>query len=163
METSIYLQNEMPASCRFHKSNIYTAFHLTNTNNLKQQMKRQINTSNAPQAIGPYSQAISFDKILFISGQIPADPQTGEIVSGGVAEETHQVMKNLKAILEEAGSHFSNAVKTSIFLKNMDDFAVVNEIYASYFEEGNYPARETVQVAKLPKDVNVEISMIAHL
>ena len=126
-------------------------------------MKKQINTPNAPQAIGPYSQAISFDKILFISGQIPADPQTGQIVSGGVAEETHQVMKNLKAILEEAGSQFSNAVKTTIFLKNMDDFAVVNEIYASYFEEGNYPARETVQVAKLPKDVNVEISMIAHL
>ncbi len=126
-------------------------------------MKKQINTPNAPQAIGPYSQAISFDKILFISGQIPADPQTGQIVSGGVAEEAHQVMKNLKAILEEAGSQFSNAVKTSIFLKNMDDFAVVNEIYASYFEEGNYPARETVQVAKLPKDVNVEISMIAHL
>lgn len=126
-------------------------------------MKRQINTPNAPQAIGPYSQAISFDKILFISGQIPADPQTGQIVPGGVAEETHQVMKNLKAILEAAGSQFSNAVKTTIFLKNMDDFAVVNEIYASYFEEGNYPARETVQVAKLPKDVNVEISMIAHL
>lgn len=126
-------------------------------------MKKQINTPNAPQAIGPYSQAISFDKILFISGQIPADPQTGQIVSGGVAEEAHQVMKNLKAILEEAGSQFSNAVKTTIFLKNMDDFAVVNEIYASYFEEGNYPARETVQVAKLPKDVNVEISMIAHL
>lgn len=126
-------------------------------------MKKQINTPNAPQAIGPYSQAISFDKILFISGQIPADSQTGQIVSGGVAEEAHQVMKNLKAILEEAGSQFSNAVKTTIFLKNMDDFAVVNEIYASYFEEGNYPARETVQVAKLPKDVNVEISMIAHL
>lgn len=126
-------------------------------------MKNTINTLNAPQAIGPYSQAISFDKILFISGQIPANPATGEIVSGGVAEETHQVMKNLKAILEEAGSHFSNAIKTSIFLKDMNDFAVVNEIYASYFEEGNYPARETVQVAKLPKDVNVEISMIAHL
>ncbi len=126
-------------------------------------MKKQINTSNAPAAIGPYSQAISFDKILFISGQIPADPASGEIVSGGVAEETHQVMKNLKAILEEAGSTFSNAIKTSIFLKNMDDFAVVNEIYASYFEAGNYPARETVQVSKLPKDVNVEISMIAHL
>lgn len=126
-------------------------------------MKKQINTPNAPQAIGPYSQAISFDKILFISGQIPANPQTGEIVSGGVAEETHQVMKNLKAILEEAGSTFSHAIKTSIFLKDMNDFAVVNEIYASYFESGNYPARETVQVAKLPKDVNVEISMIAHL
>ena len=126
-------------------------------------MKKIINTTNAPQAIGPYSQAISIQNLLFISGQIPMNPATGEIVSGGVVEETHQVMKNLKAILEEAGSSFSNAVKTSIFLKNMDDFALVNEIYASYFEEGNYPARETVQVSKLPKDVNVEISMIAYI
>lgn len=126
-------------------------------------MKKIINTTNAPQAIGPYSQAISIQNLLFISGQIPMNPATGEIVSGGVGEETHQVMKNLKAILEEAGSSFSNAVKTSIFLKNMDDFALVNEIYASYFEEGNYPARETVQVSKLPKDVNVEISMIAYI
>lgn len=126
-------------------------------------MKNTINTTKAPQAIGPYSQAVSINNLLFISGQIPANPETGEIVAGGVGEEAHQVMKNLKAILEEAGATFSNAVKTSIFLKNMDDFALVNEIYASYFEEGNYPARETVQVSKLPKDVNVEISMIAHL
>lgn len=126
-------------------------------------MKNTINTTKAPQAIGPYSQAVSINNLLFISGQIPANPETGEIVSGGVGEEAHQVMKNLKAILEEAGSTFSNAVKTSIFLKNMDDFALVNEIYASYFEEGNYPARETVQVSKLPKDVNVEISMIAYI
>lgn len=126
-------------------------------------MKKTINTNNAPQAIGPYSQAVSINNLLFISGQIPANPETGEIVQGGVGEEAHQVMKNLKAILDEAGSSFSNAVKTSIFLKNMDDFALVNEIYASYFEEGNYPARETVQVSKLPKDVNVEISMIAYI
>lgn len=126
-------------------------------------MKKTINTNNAPQAIGPYSQAVSINNMLFISGQIPANPETGEIVQGGVGEEAHQVMKNLKAILDEAGSSFSNAVKTSIFLKNMDDFALVNEIYASYFEEGNYPARETVQVSKLPKDVNVEISMIAYI
>jgi len=126
-------------------------------------MKKTINTTNAPQAIGPYSQAISIQNLLFISGQIPTNPQTGEIVPGGTSEEAHQVMKNLKAILEEAGSSFSKVVKTSIFLKNMDDFGVVNEIYASYFEEGNYPARETVQVAKLPKDVNVEISMIAYI
>lgn len=126
-------------------------------------MKNTINTTKAPQAIGPYSQAVSINNLLFISGQIPANPQTGEIVQGGVGEEAHQVMKNLKAILEEAGSSFSNAVKTSIFLKNMDDFALVNEIYASYFEEENYPARETVQVSKLPKDVNVEISMIAYI
>lgn len=126
-------------------------------------MKNTINTDKAPQAIGPYSQAVSINNMLFISGQIPANPETGEIVSGGVGKEAHQVMKNLKAILEEAGSNFSNAVKTSIFLKNMDDFALVNEIYASYFEAGNYPARETVQVSKLPKDVNVEISMIAYI
>lgn len=126
-------------------------------------MKNTINTQNAPQAIGPYSQAVSINNMLFISGQIPANPETGEIVQGGVGEEAHQVMKNLKAILDEAGSSFSNAVKTSIFLKNMDDFALVNEIYASYFEQGNYPARETVQVSKLPKDVNVEISMIAYI
>lgn len=126
-------------------------------------MKNTINTQNAPQTIGPYSQAVSINNMLFISGQIPANPETGEIVQGGVGEEAHQVMKNLKAILDEAGSSFSNAVKTSIFLKNMDDFALVNEIYASYFEQGNYPARETVQVSKLPKDVNVEISMIAYI
>lgn len=126
-------------------------------------MKKTINTNNAPQAIGPYSQAVSINNMLFISGQIPANPETGEIVQGGVGQEAHQVMKNLKAILDEAGSSFLNAVKTSIFLKNMDDFALVNEIYASYFEEGNYPARETVQVSKLPKDVNVEISMIAYI
>lgn len=126
-------------------------------------MKKTINTDKAPQAIGPYSQAVSINNMLFISGQIPANPETGEIVQGGVGEEAHQVMKNLKSILDEAGSSFSNAVKTSIFLKNMDDFALVNEIYASYFEEGNYPARETVQVSKLPKDVNVEISMIAYI
>lgn len=126
-------------------------------------MKKTINTNHAPQAIGPYSQAVAINNMLFISGQIPANPETGEIVQGGVGEEAHQVMKNLKAILDEAGSSFSNAVKTSIFLKNMDDFSLVNEIYASYFEEGNYPARETVQVSKLPKDVNVEISMIAYI
>lgn len=126
-------------------------------------MKNTINTTKAPQAIGPYSQAVSINNLLFISGQIPINPETGELVQGGVGEETHQVMKNLKAILEQAGASFSTAVKTSIFLKNMDDFSLVNEIYASYFEEGNYPARETVQVSKLPKDVNVEISMIAHI
>lgn len=125
-------------------------------------MKKTINTIKAPQAIGPYSQAVSINNLLFISGQIPMNPETGELVQG-IEEETHQVMKNLKAILEEAGASFSTAVKTSIFLKNMDDFASVNEIYASYFEQGNYPARETVQVSKLPKDVNVEISMIAYI
>lgn len=125
-------------------------------------MKKTIHTQNAPQAIGPYSQAIALDNLLFISGQIPADPQTGEIISE-ISEATHQVMKNLDAILSEAGSDFSKVVKATIFLKDMDDFAVVNEIYASYFTDGVYPARETVQVAKLPSDVKVEISMIAHI
>lgn len=125
-------------------------------------MKKTIHTQNAPQAIGPYSQAIALDNLLFISGQIPADPQTRDIVSE-ISEATHQVMKNLDAILSEAGSDFSKVVKATIFLKDMDDFAVVNEIYASYFTDGVYPARETVQVAKLPSDVKVEISMIAHI
>ncbi len=125
-------------------------------------MKKTIHTQNAPQAIGPYSQAIALDNLLFISGQIPADPQTREIISE-ISEATHQVMKNLDAILSEAGSDFSKVVKATIFLKDMDDFAVVNEIYASYFTDGVYPARETVQVAKLPSDVKVEISMIAHI
>lgn len=125
-------------------------------------MKKTINTINAPQAIGPYSQAVSFSNMIFISGQIPADPKTREIVSE-IGEATHQVMKNLSAILDEAGSSFSKVLKTTIFLKDMNDFTTVNEIYASYFEGGNYPARETVQVAKLPADVKIEISMIAHI
>lgn len=125
-------------------------------------MKKKIHTQNAPQAIGPYSQAITLNNLLFISGQIPADPKTREIVSE-ISEATHQVMKNLEAILAEAGSSFSKVVKATIFLKNMDDFVIVNDIYASYFTDGVYPARETVQVAKLPSDVNVEISMIAYI
>ena len=125
-------------------------------------MKNTINTIHAPQAIGPYSQAVSFNGLLFISGQIPANPETREIVNE-IDAATHQVMKNLEAILTEAGSSFSKVLKTTIFLKNMDDFAVVNEIYASYFGDGIFPARETVQVAKLPADVKIEISMIAHI
>ncbi|ODS88571.1 MAG: reactive intermediate/imine deaminase [Chryseobacterium sp. SCN 40-13] len=124
-------------------------------------MKKIISTSNAPAAIGPYSQANMANGILYISGQIPADPETGKLMEG-IEDSTHQVMKNLKAILEEAGMSFKNVVKATIFLKNMDDFAVMNGIYASYLEEGNYPARETVQVSCLPKNVDVEISMIAH-
>lgn len=124
-------------------------------------MKKLISSDNAPQAIGAYSQAILSKGILYISGQIPVNPNTGKIVIG-IAEETHQVMKNLKAILEQADMSFSNVVKTSIFLTDMNDFPIVDEIYASYFGEGNYPARETIQVVTLPKNVNIEISMIAH-
>ena len=124
-------------------------------------MKKIISTTNAPAAIGPYSQANFANGILYISGQIPVNPETGKLVEG-IEKETHQVMKNLKAILTAADMDFSNAVKASIFLKNMDDFAEVNDIYASYFENEIYPARETVQVSCLPKNVDIEISMIAH-
>lgn len=124
-------------------------------------MKKLISSDNAPQAIGAYSQAILSKGILYISGQIPVNPNIGKIVIG-IAEETHQVMKNLKAILEQADMSFSNVVKTSIFLTDMNDFPIVNKVYASYFGEGNYPARETIQVVTLPKNVNIEISMIAH-
>ena len=123
--------------------------------------KKVISTSKAPAAIGPYSQANFINGVLYISGQIPIDPETGNLVDG-IEKETHQVMKNLKAILEEAGMSFSNVVKATIFLKSMDDFAAMNEIYASYLDANNYPARETVQVSCLPKNVDIEISMIAH-
>lgn len=124
-------------------------------------MKQQISTPNAPSAIGPYSQAILVNGTLYISGQIPINPENGTLVEG-IEAETHQVMKNLGAILAEAGMSFGNVVKSSIFLTDMENFVVVNEIYASYFTQQPYPARETIQVVKLPKGVNVEISMIAH-
>lgn len=125
-------------------------------------MKKIVHTLNAPQAIGPYSQAIVVRNFVYISGQVPVDPATGEVVSGEAPEQTHQVMKNLKAILNEAGIDFSNVVKTTIFLQDLNDFTTVNEIYASYFSDDQYPARECVEVARLPRDVKVEISMIAY-
>ena len=124
-------------------------------------MKKIISTANAPAAIGPYSQANFANGILYISGQIPVNPENGKLVEG-IEKETHQVMKNLEAILTEAGINFKNVVKATIFLKNMDDFAVMNDIYASYLDADSYPARETVQVSCLPKNVDIEISMIAH-
>lgn len=123
-------------------------------------MKKVISSNNAPSAIGPYSQAIWVNGTLYISGQIPINPNTGEVIFG-IEEETHQVMKNIQAILSEAGMNFSNVVKSNIFLKNMEDFSIVNDIYSSYLE-APYPARETIQVVALPKNVNIEISMIAH-
>lgn len=124
-------------------------------------MKKYITSTNAPAAIGPYSQAVSVNGILYISGQIPLDPQSGKIVEG-IEQATHQVMKNLQAILLEAGLEFKDVAKSTIFLKNMDDFAQMNEVYASYLDPEHLPARETVQVSCLPKNVDVEISMIAH-
>ncbi|WP_031427688.1 RidA family protein [Flavimarina sp. Hel_I_48] len=124
-------------------------------------MKKIITTKNAPAPIGPYNQAILSENTLYISGQIPVDPATGELVSGDIAKETDQVMLNLKAILEEANMDFENVVKSSIFLSDMANFGAVNTVYATYFNEKTAPARETVEVSNLPKYVNVEISMIA--
>lgn len=124
--------------------------------------KLVIQSSNAPAAIGPYSQAIKAGNLLFVSGQIPLNPKTGNMVQENIEAETHQVMKNLQAILTEAGGTFANVVKATIFIKNMNDFAQINTVYASYFT-GTFPARETVEVARLPKDANVEISVIAAL
>jgi 2-iminobutanoate/2-iminopropanoate deaminase len=122
--------------------------------------KQIINTTNAPAPIGPYNQSVKAGGLLFISGQIAMDPATGNITAEGVEAETHQVMKNLFAILQAAGLGFSAVVKTTIFLTDMSLFAAVNEIYAGYFE-GDHPARETVAVKGLPRGVHVEISMIA--
>ena len=124
-------------------------------------MKKPILTKNAPQPIGPYSQAIKYDNMLFISGQIPMNPETEKLVDSGIADETTQVMKNLEAVLIESGMSFKDVVKTTIFLKSMDDFALVNSEYGKSFEGSIPPARETVEVSKLPLNVNVEISCIA--
>ena len=122
--------------------------------------KQIINTTGAPAPIGPYNQAVKLGDFLFVSGQIPMDAATGEIVKSGIQDETEKVMENLAAILKEAGMDFSNVVKSSIFITDMNQFALINEVYAKYFPT-NAPARETVQVAALPKFVNVEISVIA--
>ncbi|TYR37061.1 RidA family protein [Sphingobacterium phlebotomi] len=122
--------------------------------------KQILNTGNAPAAIGPYNQAIQAGNTLYVSGQIPLIPETMELITSGVADETHQVLKNVQAILTHAGYTLNDVVKASIFISNMDDFATINEVYAQYFTE-NQPARETVAVKTLPKNVNVEISVIA--
>lgn len=124
-------------------------------------MKKVINTKNAPAPIGPYNQAILSGDTLYISGQIPVDVNTGNLIEGDIKKETDQCMKNLQAILLEAGMTFENVVKASIFLGDMNQFVAVNEVYGSYFDAHTAPARETVEVANLPKFVNVEISMIA--
>jgi 2-iminobutanoate/2-iminopropanoate deaminase len=122
--------------------------------------KKIINTSNAPAPIGPYNQGVLVNGTLYISGQVCIDPASGTLKNKDIQEETHQVMHNLKAVLQEAGMSFSNVVKTTIFLTDMNRFSEVNEIYGRYFD-GDFPTRETVQVSALPRFVNVEISMIA--
>jgi len=123
-------------------------------------VRETISTENAPGAIGPYSQAIRAENLVFCSGQIPLDPQTGEFVSDDISEQTRQVLKNLSAVLEAAGTSLNNVVKTTVFLADMNDFVKMNEIYAEFFSE-NKPARATVQAARLPRDAKVEIECIA--
>ncbi len=123
-------------------------------------IKEVIFTNKAPKAIGPYSQAIKVGNFIFISGQIPIDPNTGEIVEGDIKEQTKRVLENIKGILESISCSLNNIVKTTVFLKNLDDFPSMNEVYGSYFPE-NPPARSTVEVSRLPKGVNIEIEAIA--
>ena len=121
-----------------------------------------IHTSNAPEAIGPYSQAVVVDGTVYCSGQIAIDPATNTLIEGDVVAQTHRVMKNLKAVLEAANSSLEKVTKTTIFLVNLDDFSKVNDVYATYFSEGNYPARSCVEVSELPKGALVEIEAIAY-
>jgi 2-iminobutanoate/2-iminopropanoate deaminase len=123
-------------------------------------MKDRVQTDNAPKAIGPYSQAIKANGLVFVSGQIPLDPQSMQVVEGGVREQTERVMKNLKAALEASGSSLSGVVKTTVFLADLNDFGDMNEVYGGFFGDAP-PARSTVEVARLPRDVRVEIDAIA--
>ena len=124
-------------------------------------MKKTITTTEAPAPIGPYNQAVLTGNTLYTSGQIAINPETGELVLENIKAETTQVMNNLKAVLKAADMTFKNVIKSTIFISNMDDFVNINEVYGSYFDDATAPARETVQVARLPKNVNVEISVIA--
>jgi len=126
-------------------------------------MRKVVSTKKAPAAIGPYSQANIFGNLVFTSGQVPLVPETGAIVAGGIEEQTEQSLNNVKAILEEAGSSMEKVLKTTVFIKDMNDFAKVNGIYAKFFTEGSFPSRSAVEVARLPKDVLVEIETIAYI
>ena len=126
-------------------------------------MIKKISTDKAPAAIGPYSQANIYGNMIFASGQIPLDPATGEIVGTTIEEQTHQVLTNVKNLIEASGSSMDKVLKTTVFIKNMDDFAKMNAVYAEYFKEGAYPSRSAVEVARLPKDVLVEIETIAYI
>jgi 2-iminobutanoate/2-iminopropanoate deaminase len=123
-------------------------------------MKKIIATENAPKAIGPYSQAVEINGFIYTSGQIPLNPSTGEIVSTNITEQTTQVLMNLEGVLKASGSNLDEVIKTTCFLKSMNDFAAMNEVYATFFTT-NFPARSTVEVARLPKDVLIEIEAIA--
>ncbi len=123
-------------------------------------MKHAVSSPDAPKAIGPYSQAVRVGQLLFVSGQVPLDPVTGDMVSGDIAAQTRRVFENLGAVLKAGGRSFNDVVRTTVFLADMNDFAEVNKVYGTYFSEP-YPARATVQVARLPKDARVEVDLIA--
>jgi 2-iminobutanoate/2-iminopropanoate deaminase len=126
-------------------------------------MKQIINTDSAPAPIGPYNQAVKTGHLLYTSGQIPIDPATGEMVAGGICEQSIQVLENLKSVVEAAGATLDDAIKTTVFLANMEDFPALNAVYAEYFGETNAPARSTIQVAGLPKNALVEIELVAKV
>jgi len=147
-------------STRFFSSSSVAPSRPAKMSSLPKLQREALHTDQAPAAVGPYSQAVRVDRTIYISGQIPFDPVTMKKVDGDIQAETHQVMKNLDAILKNAGCDFSNVIKTTVLVKNMDEFALVNEVYAQYFKEP-YPARACFEVARLPKDVNVEIEAIA--
>lgn len=136
------------------------AFTLTTNAEAQSSKKRAVESADAPKAIGPYSQAIVANGFVYTAGQIGTDPKIGTLVSGGIAEQTEQALKNLAAVLKAAGASLDNAVKTTVFLADMNDFAKMNEVYAKFFEKP-YPARSTVQVARLPRDAKIEIEVIA--
>ena len=125
-------------------------------------MKKIIKTNQAPEPIGPYNQAIEAGEFIFLSGQIGIDVDTGELINENIQAETNQVMRNIESVLKASNRNFDNVVKSTIFLKDLNDFSIVNEVYSKYFKNKTSPARETVEVARLPKDANVEISVIAY-
>ena len=136
-------------------------FILINGCKKKSDMKKIIETKKAPLPIGPYSQAVEIKKFLFVSGQIGIDPESGKLLNDNIKIETEQVMENINSILKASSRNFGNVVKTSIFLRDLENFDKVNSIYSKYFDEDTSPARETIEVSRLPKDANVEISIIA--
>lgn len=125
-------------------------------------MKKIISTSNAPAAIGPYSQAVVLNDMVYTSGVIPIDPANGTVVNGNIKEQTKRVLQSLEALLKDSGSDLGKVVKTTVFIKNMEDFPLVNEVYASFFTD-NFPARSCVEVARLPKDVLIEVEAVAYV
>ena len=158
------IQNEMTALINIKKLGIkklILKIETTNKINDRANWRKAINTNKAPLPVGPYNQAVLVDKTLYISGQVALNPENNELIQGSIKDETHQIMKNIKSILNEAGLNFKNVVRSKIYLTDMNNFSKVNEVYGSYFEKNHEPARTTLEVSGLPLGVDVEIDMIA--